>query len=180
MFGPSLVHTLYIFCIIKIDRESCWSIVMWSWQAKKDARPAIYLLPHPLEITELWICIMDQRNKGGGFFILRMNTVKSGENYSSNFILKLKNKHGHGVLRLLLTSNSIWTRLTVRCSVKLKKKKFCRIIRICTRTQTNIHMYCIRYAVKVCTPSPLYTQKYKLYVNIKFIYIIYRARDSVF
>lgn len=120
MFGPSLVHTLYIFCIIKIDRESCWSIVMWSWQAKKDARPAIYLLPHPLEITELWICIMGRHNKGGGFFILRMNTVKSGGNYSSIFILKLKNKHGHGVLRLLLTSNSIWTGLTVRCSVKLK------------------------------------------------------------
>lgn len=130
MFGPSLVHTLYIFCIIKIDRESCWSIVMWSWQAKKDARPAIYLLPHPLEITELWICIMGRHNKGGGFFILRMNTVKSGENYSSNFILKLKNKHGHGVLRLLLTmltSNSIWTRLTVRCSVKLKSFFFCRM-----------------------------------------------------
>lgn len=144
MFGPSLVHTLYIFCIIKIDRESCWSIVMWSWQAKKDAGPAIYLLPHPLEITELWICIMGRHNKGGGFFI------------------KLKNKHGHGVLRLLLTmltSNSIWTRLTVRCSVKLKS--FFSVV--CTRTQINKHMYTIR-GKGLYPPPPSYTQKYKLYV----------------
>lgn len=157
MFGPSLVHTLYIFCIIKIDRESCWSIVMWSWQAKKDARPVIYLLPHPLEITELWICIMGRHNKGGGFFILRMNTVKSGENYSSNFILKLKNKHGHGVLRLLLTmltSNSIWTRLTVRCSVKLKS--FFSVV--CTRTQINKHMYTIRGKGVYPPPPLIYTK----------------------